>query len=88
MRNRLVVVAVVALVWGAAFYGSLLLAKADLGSTKILCGPWGCLPNTAPLLSVHAMWFTLIAGGTWLSLLAIPILRDPLTWAALGFAGR
>lgn len=53
----------IVLLWGGTFAASLAIAKLQLGHWTSQCGPWGCLPETAPLLSVHAMWMTLIGGG-------------------------
>lgn len=52
----------IVLLWGGTFVASLAIAKLPLGHWASLCGPWGCLPETAPLLSVHAMWMTVIGG--------------------------
>lgn len=81
--SRLLTLAAIAVVWGGLFYGSLALAKVDLGHWAALCGPWGCLPSTAPLLSVHAMWLTLIGGAAWLSRLAMPVLQSWTPWAGM-----
>ncbi|MFK7738514.1 MAG: hypothetical protein AB8B50_20985 [Pirellulaceae bacterium] len=78
--HRLFVVGTATLVWGGFFAVSLSIAKLDLGHCQSLCGAWGCLPAIAPLLSVHAMWLTLIGGFTWLALLAFPTLRDWRGW--------
>jgi hypothetical protein len=69
--------------WGALFYGSLSLADLHLGYLKFLCGPWGCLPQTAPLVSVHAMWLTCLFGVTWLARLSIRSLQSANLWGAL-----
>lgn len=80
---RLVIVATIAIVWGGLFRGSLAISQLDLGHWSALCGPWGCLPALAPLLSVHAMWLTLIGGASWLGRLAIPVLKDPRPWLGM-----
>lgn len=86
MLRRLLVVTGVAILWGASFYGALALAKVDLGQWAGLCGPWGCLPETGPLMAVHGMWLSLIGGASWLARLAVPILRSWQPWAGIMLA--
>ncbi|HBE71637.1 MAG TPA: hypothetical protein DDW52_26130 [Planctomycetaceae bacterium] len=82
IRRVAILVTIIAL-WGGAFRASLAIAELDLGYAAGLCGAWGCLPQTAPLLSVHAMWLTLILGGAWLARLAVPLLRSPAPWLGM-----
>ncbi|MEM6688623.1 MAG: hypothetical protein AAF664_04295 [Planctomycetota bacterium] len=56
--SRLISVVGITLGWCGLFWASLSVAKLRLGVWKSLCGPWGCLPETAPVLSVHLMWLT------------------------------
>ena len=83
--GRIFVVAGIAAIWGGLFWGSLAVAKTDLGQWSGLCGAWGCLPPAGPLLSVHLMWMVLIGGASWLSHLAVPILKTSKPW--LGMLG-
>ncbi len=83
--NRVLTLLVIIALWGGTFRASLGIAELDLGYASGLCGAWGCLPPTAPLLSVHAMWFTLILGSAWLARMAIPFLQSPAPW--LGMSG-
>ncbi len=80
---RVWVVAGIAAIWGGLFYGALQISNMKLGYWKFMCGPWGCLPETAPLVSVHAMWLTFLFGAIWLARLSIPILQSAKLWFVL-----
>lgn len=80
---RALVVAGIAALWGGLFYGALQISNMKLGYWKFMCGPWGCLPETAPLVSVHAMWLTFLFGAIWLARLSIPILQSAKLWFVL-----
>ncbi|MEM7475491.1 MAG: hypothetical protein AAF483_10915 [Planctomycetota bacterium] len=60
-RPKIVLLA--ATIWAGLFFSALQVAKLELGYFPFLCGNWGCLPETAPLLSVHLMWLVLLGGG-------------------------
>lgn len=83
MLGRLVIVGSIAAAWAGSFCGALALAKVEMGHWAGMCGPWGCLPESGPLISVHGMWLSLIGGATWLSRLAIPIFRTWQPWMGI-----
>ncbi len=80
---RLALLLGIAVLWGGSFAGALGISRFDLAHWDALCGPWGCLPATAPLLSVHAMWLTLVGGIALGMRFAVPMFGFARIWWGL-----
>lgn len=78
--KRLLFICGYAVIWSALLFGSLKISELPLQNIHSFCGPWGCAAAPNVLLSVHAMWASLIVPLGVLVVWAINALRDTTIW--------
>ncbi len=49
------------LIWGAGVYGAISLKDLQFANEHTICGPWGCGPTSAALITMHVGWLALLA---------------------------
>ncbi|GIW95485.1 MAG: hypothetical protein KatS3mg110_3526 [Pirellulaceae bacterium] len=69
------------LLWGAALYGALSIAKIPGDFGHALCGPWGCAPPAQALAACHLAWLIVLVP---LSLLVRRCLPGNSQWLLAG----
>lgn len=83
MKMNLIKIVAPILGIAALVFGSLQLATIPMPSPHGLCGEWGWMPETSALVSMHALWTSLILPGMVLLFFNVPQIRITKLWLSL-----
>ncbi len=72
--------------WLIAAFAAVSVSIIPYDFEESICGVWGCFPPIQALVSIHLLWFVVLAAGFWGLRRACPRLVRPVGFIVAAFA--